>query len=197
MPADAWEQEWSQLPTAFRLARRIHATSLPAALNGHGGLHVEGRWHEKGQKIVYTGCNRPLCVLERLVHLDAGLHDASVDLVFFRLRIPASVSRNVVSPTTLDGLVARHGRASEPPDWRVQDHPLCRRLGSAWLASERSCLLIVPSSVVPQEANVLINPNHPDMASLLAANAGPFTLEAYQPDQRVADVIQFAASRTA
>lgn len=147
--------------------------------------------------MVYTGCNRPLCVLERLVHLDAGLHDASVDLVFFRLRIPTSVSRNVVWPATLDGLVARHGRAGEPPDWRVQDHQLCRRLGSAWLASERSCLLIVPSSVVPQEANVLINPNHPDMASLLAANSGPFTLEAYQPDRRVADVVQLAAGRTA
>ncbi len=34
--------------------------------------------------------------------------------------------------------------------------------GDAWLASRRSLLLIVPSVIVPQETNILINPRHPD-----------------------------------
>lgn len=197
MPVDAWEDEWRQIGAVARLCRRAHATDLATALNGHGGLYAGGRWHKQGQPVVYTGSSRSVCVLERLVHLDAGLHDASVDLVFMRFRIPSSISRKIITPTMLGDLAAKRVMPGQPQDWRTQDHPLCLRLGRAWLASNQSCLLVVPSSVVPQEANVLINPAHPDMAVLLAANADSFAVEDYRPDRRVAEVVQFATGRSA
>ncbi|MBK4722393.1 RES family NAD+ phosphorylase [Azospirillum sp. YIM DDC1] len=190
---DHWKDRWSSIETVSRLAQRRYSGNAAAALDGNGGLYVPGRWNNKGQRVVYTASSRALAMLERLVHLDVGLHDASVELSFMEFVLPSSVSRNVLSPTMLENLVAKHGSSTEPPDWRVADHPLCRRLGAAWIASLRSCLLIIPSSIVPGDANVLINPEHPDMAKIIAANAGRFVLDAYQPDQRIADVVQMAS----
>ena len=36
--------------------------------------------------------------------------------------------------------------------------------GSEWLTSARTALLRVPSIVLPQESNILVNPSHTDVA---------------------------------
>jgi RES domain-containing protein len=41
--------------------------------------------------------------------------------------------------------------------------------GDAWLTALASALLVVPSIVVPEESNILINPLHPDASGLTAA----------------------------
>ncbi|MBS0454186.1 MAG: RES domain-containing protein [Proteobacteria bacterium] len=46
--------------------------------------------------------------------------------------------------------------------------------GDAWLASGASALLVVPSVVVPEEFNVLINPSHPDAKLISAAKQRKF-----------------------
>jgi RES domain-containing protein len=41
--------------------------------------------------------------------------------------------------------------------------------GTAWVRSNSELLVLVPSVIVPEETNVLINPLHPDIAKLKAA----------------------------
>jgi RES domain-containing protein len=73
--------------------------------------------------------------------------------------------------------------ATLPSDWRSYPHPATtKRYGDAWVASRRSLVLRVPSAVNPLEFNYLINPDHPDFASVevhkpFALNYDPRLLE--------------------
>jgi RES domain-containing protein len=48
-----------------------------------------------------------------------------------------------------------------PSDWPEKTEAT-RALGDAWLAADSSALLIVPSAIVPDTFNVLLNPAHKD-----------------------------------
>ena len=50
--------------------------------------------------------------------------------------------------------------ADLPKDWRQPGHLACRAIGDTWLAEERTAVLRVPSAVVPEEPNYIINPRH-------------------------------------
>jgi RES domain-containing protein len=188
-----WEQRWRGTRRVSRLARHGHAGTLDDAVSGAGGLQAGGRWHRRGRPVVYTAASRSAAILERMVHLEGGIDDAGPDLVFFDLVLPPEVSRRFLPPRKLDALVARQDRPGIPPDWRAPDHPVCRGIGDAWLASGTSCLLVVPSAVEPSEANFILNPRHPDMRIVREANAGIFRTEPYRWDARLAEVVDLAA----
>jgi RES domain-containing protein len=46
--------------------------------------------------------------------------------------------------------------------------------GDQWLAGLESALLLVPSVIVPEEFNVLVNPRHPDAGKLEATKLRPW-----------------------
>jgi RES domain-containing protein len=114
--------------------------------SGKGAARQEGRWHERGQEVIYASTHYSTAMLEKLVHfngiLPAGQH-------FIEITIPAKVSYEVVTKDTL-------------PGWEQMDGKIARRYGAAWLGELRSAVLIVPSVVAREEANVLINPRHAD-----------------------------------
>ena len=72
-----------------------------------------------------------------------------VDLVAFEIDIPDTLEIESVALADL------------PKDWRLPGHPGCRAIGDTWLAEERTAVLRVPSAVVPEELNYIINPRHP------------------------------------
>jgi RES domain-containing protein len=124
-------------------------------LSGKGAEITGGRWNERGAAIVYAAENRSLACLETLVHLAAGGLPFNRYLV--EIAIPASVwaAAQTETPTSL------------PVGWDAQ--PASRTsigFGTAWLRSRRSAVLVVPSVLVPEECCVLVNPAHPDCASL-------------------------------
>src|SRR5690606_31164315 len=105
----------------------------------------------------------PLAVLEYLVHVD--VRTAPTDLVSIEVTLPDATSRAEVPLRTL------------PDDWNASsDHPFCVDAGDAWVQSGRSCLLFVPSAVIPPESNVLLNPAHPD-ARRIRVKVDPFVLD--------------------
>src|SRR5215217_6516134 len=126
----------------FRLSRRVHPP-----LDGEGARLYGGRWNSPGVPVVYAASHLSLAVLELLVHTDPDLLPA--DLVAHEVELPDDLSVERVDLATL------------PDDWRdVPDHPACRAIGDAWAAEARAAVLVVPSAVVPQEANWLLNPRH-------------------------------------
>ena len=44
--------------------------------------------------------------------------------------------------------------------------------GAKWVAASSEAVLVIPSVIILQEDNVLVNPRHPDFAAIHAANRG-------------------------
>lgn len=76
-------------------------------------------------------------------------------------------------------LVEELDRKLLPDHWRTYPAPIeLRVIGDAWLDSRSSVVLAVPSAVIEQETNYLLNPEHPDFASVDIGVARPFSLDA-------------------
>ena len=64
--------------------------------------------------------------------------------------------------------------ATLPASWN-QDENATRRIGSRWRRQGSSCLLAVPSAILPEESNFVLNPEHPDAKRLRLVRERPFT----------------------
>jgi RES domain-containing protein len=145
------------------------ATDTPAYeaddLTGAGAKVTGGRWNEAGTPLVYTSETRALACVETVVHLNAGGLPLNRYLVQIELPDAAWASATIFDPR------AHVGWEAEPAG-RVSI-----RYGTDWVRSASSLLLIVPSVIVPEERNVLINPLHPDAASLVAIKQRRWTYD--------------------
>jgi len=102
--------------------------------------------------VVYAASSRALAQLEKRVHAN-GVAPARQALI--RLELPKSA-------VILD---AKGDLDLQSPQWRL-DEGYTQGVGVAWLHSNTSLGLWVPSFVEPQERNLLINPAHPQYASI-------------------------------
>jgi RES domain-containing protein len=147
--------------TVWRLVDRRWEKS---AFNGEGARLYGGRWNSPGTAIVYTAQNQSLAILETLVHLDS----------------PALLSEFVLIGVEFDiALVTLLDRASLPANWK--DDPVAEEvqaIGDRWAANQTSPVLAVPSVLVPNEFNYLLNPNHPDFSKLKIAQPIAFEFNA-------------------
>lgn len=133
------------------------------ALDGEGARLYGGRWNSEGVAIVYLSTSLELAALEYLVHLDVSM--VPNDLVSVEVEVPEQVSRGRVELATL------------PADWnRASDHPTCVDMGDDWVRRGKSCLLFVPSAVIPRSWNVLLNPRHRDALGLVSMTE-PFAFD--------------------
>ncbi|WP_026188231.1 RES family NAD+ phosphorylase [Methyloversatilis universalis] len=153
------------LATVWRIG--VDTPSYQASdLNGEGGKHSDGRWHRKGSPIVYAASSVSLACLETLVHLGpAGL---PLNRYLVRIDVPESLIQRA---RVLTAETAGVGWDARPAGMVSMDH------GDEWLASMDSALLVVPSVLVPEENNVLINPLHPDARSIAATKLRLWTYD--------------------
>jgi RES domain-containing protein len=113
-------------------------------LDGEGARLAGGRWNSRDRAAVYTSSRLSLAALELLVHTDVPLVPS--DLVACEIEIPDDLAIESVDPAEL------------PNDWRLPNHLGCRAIGDKWLDEGRTAVLRVPSAVVPEEWNYIINP---------------------------------------
>jgi RES domain-containing protein len=59
----------------------------------------------------------------------------------------------------------------------LEDIEATRVVGQQWLTSARSCVLRVPSVVVPEEHNLVLNPQHPQANRLQLVTERPFAFD--------------------
>lgn len=140
----------------WRLTRRPYAD-----LDGHGGRSTDGRWHSRGQPIVYCASTAALAVLEVRVHLDLAPDELPDDYVLMKIAVPDDLERQTI------------GVAELPVGWQ-RDAELSRAVGDRWLARRVTALLQVPSAIVAVEQNVLLNARHPAAARLAIEEIQPF-----------------------
>ena len=123
-----------------------------------------GRWNAKGTRLVYGAKQLSLACLELLVHAD--LRNLPGDLQAIALDIPDGVSRKVLAANAL------------PAGWdQVPGPQALKVIGSAWAALKAEAILLVPSAIIPEEANYLINPDHPDAARIELHPPRPFSFD--------------------
>jgi RES domain-containing protein len=148
------------MPTAWRLTEAAFAAT---AFNGEGSVFSRGRWHSPGTRIVYTSDSRALAVLEVLTRL--------------RGRAPR-VPYVLIGVTFPDRAVTRVDLQTLPDNWRAYPGmATLQALGDAWTTTRTSPVLQVPSAVIPEESNFLINPEHPDATRLTIGAVAPFRFD--------------------
>jgi RES domain-containing protein len=105
-----------------------------------------------------------LAALEYYVHLDPV--DGPDDLVAVSAEIPDDVGRGEIGVQTL------------PPNWRDYPAPdALADLGTEWVGAGRTAVLVVPSALVPQERNLLLNPAHRDFRRIRPGTPEPFSFD--------------------
>jgi RES domain-containing protein len=145
-------------------AWRIIKSRLAAeAFSGEGARLYGGRWNSPGTAMVYTAGSVSLATLELLVHLDntSVLPSFSICAVDFD-----------------DSLVKLLDPAILPPDWKQSPPPTSLgTISDNWISRGSSVVLRVPSAVIENENNYLINPAHTDFKKLVIGSMEAFKLD--------------------
>ncbi len=131
---------------SYRLLKQQHSTS---AFNGEGARLYGGRWNSPGVPLVYTSESLALCCLEIFVHLPS--YDLLRDYVYIQVRFDSSF---VEDAQLVDGWDAR------PVSQASQS------IGDQWVERNTSPILRVPSVIIPEGSNYLINISHPDFKEI-------------------------------
>ncbi|WP_179405067.1 RES family NAD+ phosphorylase [Burkholderia guangdongensis] len=137
-------------------------------MSGGGAKTTGGRWNAKGVAVLYTSENRSLACLETLVHVVGG--GLPLNRILVRIDVPDDVWRAAI-----------HFDPDDPKNvgWDVEPAGMTSiDAGTDWANGAASALLVVPSVVVPEEMNVLINPAHPDVAKIKATKIRKWTYDA-------------------
>lgn len=136
--------------TAFRIARETRAYKTDD-VSGAGAASCGGRWNHQQTPMVYASLSRALAVLETMVHIrEPRSSKLPMDCYLVEIIIPqvAWHAREVFDP------VAHVAWDSIPGSKTAADW------GTVWVREQRSLVAVVPSVVVPEEHNVLLNPQH-------------------------------------
>jgi RES domain-containing protein len=147
------------MPEGWRIVRVERAA---AAFSGEGAAAAGGRWNTPGTPVVYLSEHKSLAALETLVHLS---RHAAVRFVFFRVGLPTKV---------IERFSWKHLSAQwtqEPPRAETQ------AVGDIWVRENRSAVLAVPSVIIPDEFNYLLNPAHPDFRIIVIGKPEPFAFD--------------------
>ena len=143
------------MTSVYRLIRRERAAD---ALSGEGARRYGGRWNPPGTAVVYASESRALVVLETFVHLT--LEARAIAFVLFTLELPGRAQ-------------LRRRADARPP----RSLGASQEAGRAWLEDGDALALVVPSLIVPQEKNYVLNVAHSQFAGVTVAGAEPFSFD--------------------
>jgi RES domain-containing protein len=133
--------------------------------DGEGARRYGGRWNQADTSIVYTSGSLSLAALELFVHVDIDI--APTRLVAIAADIPEELETETVDIGKL------------PKNWRTYPAPeALKNLGTAWAARRTTAILAVPSAVIPEEHNYLLNPRHADFNRIRIRKPIPFRFDA-------------------
>ena len=122
------------------------------------------RWNPNEVEMIYTASSRSLACLENVVHRDK----LGLSLVFniLTLECPDTIEIKTIQLKNL------------PANWIDFDQMyLTQKIGEKWVKDNGSAILQVPSSIVSEEVNYLINPKHPDFGRIKIVKTQPFVFD--------------------
>jgi RES domain-containing protein len=142
----------------YRLATEMYKNDL----SGNGAKLFGGRWNSAGLPVVYTTENISLAVLEILVRADMQTIPLSYHLI--KIDIPNAIQPQFISTDKLK------------KDWK-DDIGYTQWMGDEFIKSRNSLSLKVPSAIVDEENNYVINPKHEDFKKIKIIKVNKFQFD--------------------
>lgn len=141
----------------YRITKAQYADRLVAS----GGA---ARWNSRGRFVIYTAATRALACLENVVHRSGeGLQETFRVMV---IDVPDELFIEAVMPDSLR------------VDWSAfESYGYCQQRGDDWLQRGESAVLRIPSAIISQEWNYLLNPAHPDFSKIRLIQTEPFVFD--------------------
>lgn len=131
-------------------------------LSGTGARLYGGRWNSVGTPAIYLASSKSLAVLEVLVHLNPALFPDDFCMASFE------VPDDSFTALSLEKL---------PADWKNNQEQLLKRFGDEFIRQNEYLGLKVPSAIVDDEYNYILNPNHPYMGKVNLKLVKPFVFD--------------------
>lgn len=141
----------------FRIALSKYADQLQASGRA-------ARWNPNDVNMIYTSSSRSLACLENVVHRSQfGLNE------LFKVMTIQVNDQIKIDSIKLSDL---------PDDWKAFNKmPFTQAIGEKWVKEKTSAVLEIPSSVIQEEVNYLLNPGHPDFKHIQLINTGIFVFD--------------------
>lgn len=140
-----------------------------------GSLHasgMQGRWNSAGNKVLYAAESIPLAFLENMVRRQGVGFNNDFQIMFISVPDPVSVQQ--VNVYDLD------------PVWRnPNDYSACLPIGDKWYQDRKSIALKVPSAVMPEAFNYVINTMHADYKNVELVGSTNLV-----PDPRIEEILK-------
>lgn len=155
----------------YRIGHINYVTTLTAS-------GANGRWASAGRPVIYCAENVPLAFLENMVRRQGVGFNR--DFKIACIEIPEDLLISTVQERELD------------PDWRdPYNYSYCQPIGNEWFDKLRIPVLKVPSAVMPESYNYVINTLHPDFKRI-----SMLTVTDLIPDIRIEDILKKYPSAT-
>ncbi|MBN8623480.1 MAG: RES family NAD+ phosphorylase [Flavobacteriales bacterium] len=149
---------------AFRIAHYKYAHSL--SVSG-----FEGRWNSKGKLVLYASENIATSLLENIIYRTGiGFNNDYKIMVIYH---PEEHIEQIIT-------------SNLPKDWRsLESYDQLQKIGNSWYDDQRSLCLKVPSSILPDNYNVIFNTTHPEFK-----NVKLIDVLDYEPDERLEKLLK-------
>ena len=149
----------------YRIVHNIYSKNLFAS-------GAKGRWNSFGKKVIYVGESIPLAFLENMVRRQGvGFNN---DFKIMVIEIPDKV------------LIAEIDISKLEDGWRdFNDYSKCQPLGDKWYNDAKSLVLKVPSAILPESSDYVINSEHLDFGLIKLIGSTDLV-----PDERIDDILK-------
>ncbi|WP_236974250.1 RES family NAD+ phosphorylase [Membranihabitans maritimus] len=132
----------------FRLVRSKYKDDF----SGKGAYLYGGRWNSPGVYALYAASHISLSVLEIVVNLDREILHYMPSYHLLVMEVP-------------DTLVYPFKHTALEEGWK-EDMDLTRFIGDGFLHTQSNLGMEIPSAVIPEESNYLINPLHEEFSKV-------------------------------
>lgn len=139
----------------YRITREKYASKLESSGRAN-------RWNTEKQYVVYASSSRSLAALELVAHRNAIMEGFGYKMVV--IRVPDQ--KELMQSLDTKKLVL---------DWHLlENRAITQQHGGEWYLNKKSAILKVPSAIIKEEYNYILNTTHPDFSKIRIAQLEEF-----------------------
>lgn len=140
----------------YRITKEQYASKLEASGRAN-------RWNTDKQYVVYASSSRSLATLELVAHRNAIMEGVEYKMVV--ILVPEQI-----------GFIQTLDAKKLVPNWHLlENRSTTQKYGSEWYLNKRSAILKVPSAIIKEEYNYILNTMHPDFSKIRIKHMEEFT----------------------
>ncbi len=142
----------------------VHRITLSKYANSLKASGRAARWNPNEIEMIYTSANRSLACLENVVH--RGQFGLSQVFSVMTIQVDDNIKKEKIELKDL------------PEDWKeFHQMPFTQAIGEKWISENKTAIIEIPSSIIEEEVNYLINPKHIDFKFVKLIKTDPFVFD--------------------